>query len=66
VCVWGDFVMCVCVCMSGICNVWLCVNMGFIMCGFAYVRVFNVCVCVCVWGVGEGFFNVGFCIFVSF
>jgi len=29
--------------MCGFCNVWMCVCVGFVMCGFH-----NVCVCVCV------------------
>jgi hypothetical protein len=26
-------------CMYGFCNVWVCVCMGFVMCGFVYVWV---------------------------
>jgi len=28
------------VCMRGFCNVWLCVCVGFVMCGCVYVWVF--------------------------
>jgi len=31
------FVRCVCVC--GFCNVWVCVCVGFVMCGCVYVWV---------------------------
>ena len=33
--VWG-FVMCVwvCVCVCGLCNVWVCVSVDFVMCGY--------------------------------
>ena len=35
--------------MCGFCNVWVCVCVGFVMCGCVYVCVFcNVWVCVCV------------------
>ena len=42
------------VCIFGICNVWVCVCLGFVMCGCLYLRL---CVCVvflmrefvCVW-----------------
>jgi len=39
--------VCVCVCMCGFCNVWLCVLLGFVMCGCVYLYV---CLCeyVCV------------------
>jgi len=30
---------CVGVCMCGFCNVWLCVYVGFVMCGCVYVWV---------------------------
>ena len=50
--------------MFGFCNVWVCLSLGFVMCGFVYVWVFNLwvfvcmgfvmCVCVCMCG----FFNV--------
>jgi hypothetical protein len=33
------FVMCVCVCMCGFCNVWVCACVGFVMCGCVYVWV---------------------------
>ena len=36
------------VCMCGICNVWLCVCVRFVMCGCVCVGAFNVWVCVCV------------------
>jgi hypothetical protein len=39
------------VCVCGFCNVWVCVCVGFVMCG---------CVCVC------GFFNVWVCVRVGF
>jgi len=39
------------VCVCGFCNVWLCVCVGFVMCG---------CVYVC------GFCNVWLCVFVGF
>ena len=35
------------VCMCGVCNVWVCVCVEFVMCGF-------VCVCVCVKFVKSG------------
>ena len=36
--------------MCGFCNVWVCVILGFVMCGFVCVCVFcNMWVCVCVW-----------------
>jgi len=39
----------VCVCVCGFCNVWVCVCVGFVMCGCVGVCVFcNVWVCVCV------------------
>ena len=30
------FVVCVGVCMRGFCNVWVCVCVGFVMCGCVY------------------------------
>ena len=33
--------------MCGFCNVWLCVRVGFVMCGCVYVLVLQ-CVGVCV------------------
>jgi len=40
------FVMCG-VRMCGFCKVWLCVRMGFVMCGCVYVWVFgNMCTCI--------------------
>jgi len=43
------------VCMCGVCNVWLCACVGFVVCGFCNVWVsvcvsFVMCVCVCVRG----------------
>ena len=32
--------------MCGVCDVWVCVFVGFVMCGCVYV-FFNVWVCVC-------------------
>jgi len=43
--------VCVCVCMCGFCNVWMTEYMGFVMCGYVYVRVFY-CVDMCM----NGFF----------
>ena len=43
--------MCVCVCLRGFCNVWVCVCLGFVMCGCVCVRICGICnvwVCVCV------------------
>jgi hypothetical protein len=34
--------------MCGFSNVWLCVSVGFVMCGCVFVWVCNVRVCVCV------------------
>ena len=34
--------------MCGFCNVWVCVCVGFVMCGCVYVGYCNVSVCVCV------------------
>ena len=36
------------VCICGFCNVWLCVCVGFVMCGCEFGVFSNVCVCVCV------------------
>ena len=57
----GCVCVCVCVCVWAVCNVWVCLYVGFVMfcvcmCGFGnvWVRVcvcmygFCVCVCVCV------------------
>ena len=39
--------MCVCVCMCGFCNVWMCVCTGFVMCGcFGNMSTFIYCVFV--------------------
>jgi len=43
--------------MCGICNVWLCVRVGFVMCVFVLCAFCNVCVlqsvcacvCLCMW-----------------
>ena len=58
--------------MCGFCNVWVCVCVGFVMCGCVYVWVCNVWVCVCVGFLMCGCFGnmctriyCGFCI-VSF
>ena len=40
-------------CMRGFCNVWVCVCVGFVMCG-----------CVCVGFVMCGFCNVWVCVYV--
>ena len=34
--------------MCGFCNVWVCVCVGFVMCGCVYVWVLYVWVCICV------------------
>ena len=48
VCMFGFF-MCGCVYMCGVCNVWVCVCVDFVMCGCVYVGfVMRGCVCVCV------------------
>jgi len=40
VCMCGCFGnMCTCVCMYGFSNVWVCVCVGFVMCGCVYVWV---------------------------
>ena len=47
--------------MFGICNVWLCRSVGFLMCGCVYVWVlYCVGVCMC------GFCNVWVCVSVGF
>jgi len=45
--IWG--VSCT-VCFNLFCNLWVCVCVGFVMCGCVYVWVCNVWVCVCVGG----------------
>jgi len=47
--------------MRGICNVWVCLCMGFVMCGFVYVWVLQ-CVVVCMYG----FCNVWMCLCMGF
>jgi len=47
--------------MCGFCNEWVCLCVGFVMCGCVYVRVF-VCVNVCMFG----FCNVWVCVCVGF
>jgi len=37
------------VCVCGFCNVWVCVCVGFVMCGCVYVGFCNVWLCVYVW-----------------
>jgi len=44
--------------MFGICNVWVCVCMGFVMGGCVYVWVFNVWLFVCMGFVMCGCVNV--------
>ena len=44
--------------MYGFCKVWVCVCIGFVMCGCVYVRVFVVWLCVC-----TGFVRVDVCMF---
>ena len=47
--------------MCGFCNVWVCVCVGFVMCGCGLFNVWVfVCVCVC------GFCNVWVCVCVGF
>jgi hypothetical protein len=51
------------VCLYEICNVWMCVRVGFVMCGCVYVWVcacmgFVTCGCVCV-----GFLIVVVCLY---
>ena len=43
------------VCVCGFCDVWVCVCVGFVMCGCVYVRV-----CMC------GFCDVWVCVCVGF
>ena len=43
--------LCVYVCRCGFCNVWVCVSVGFVMCGVCTCGFCIVRVCVCV-GVG--------------
>jgi len=46
--------------MCGFCNVWVCVRVGFLMCGCVFVSGFcKVWVCVCVGVCMCGFCNVG-------
>ena len=47
--------------MYGICNVWLCVSIGFVIYGCVYVFVFS-CVGVCKYG----FCNVRVCVCMDF
>ena len=43
------FVMCVCACKCGFCNVWVCICVGFVMYGCVCMcRFCNALVCVCV------------------
>jgi len=35
--------------MCGVCNVWMCVCVGFLICGCVYVWGFVMCRCVYVW-----------------
>jgi len=47
--------------MCGICNEWVCVCVGFVICGCVYVRVLlYVCVCMC------RFSNLWLCLCVGF
>jgi len=46
--------------MCGFCNVWLCVYVGFVMCGLVMCGFCNVWLCVCV-----GFVMCG-CVYVWF
>jgi len=57
--------VCVGVCMLGFCNVWVCVSMGFVMCGcFNKCVGFVMCGCVYVWAfVCLGFVMCG-CVFL--
>ena len=57
--------------MCVFCNAWVCVNVGFIMCGCVYVWVLKfVGVCMCVFCNGRlcmcGFCNVWVCVCVCF
>jgi hypothetical protein len=45
--------------MCGFCDVWVCVHVGFVMCGVCMCGVCNVWVCVC-----EGFVMCE-CVYVS-
>ena len=47
--------------MCGFCNVWVCVIVGFVMCGCVYLRVLK-CVGVC----NCGFCKVWVCVCVGF
>ena len=49
------------VCRFGVCNVWVCVCVGFVMCGCVYVWIFE-CVVVC----KSGFCNVCVCEYLGF
>jgi hypothetical protein len=61
-----------CVCFNLLCNVWVCVCVGSVMCGCVYVSVFVMRECVYVWvllcvGVFMcGFCNVCLCVCVGF
>jgi len=46
--------------MCGVCNVWVCVCVGFVMCGVCMCRFCNLWVCVCV-----GFVMCGVCVCVG-
>jgi len=48
------------VCMCGFCNVWVCVCVGFVICGVFMCGFCN----VCLWG--EGICNVWVCVCVGF
>ena len=77
-CVYVGFVMCgcvyvwvLCVCMCGLCNVWVCVCVGnvwvcvcvgIVMCGRVYVWVLCVCIVMC--GVCMCEFCVRVCVYV--
>jgi len=61
--------------MCGFCNVWVCVCVGFVMCGCVYVCVVVLCMCgfcnvwcvyVCVGVCVCVFCNVWMCVCVSF
>jgi hypothetical protein len=55
------------VCVCGFCNVWVCVRVGFVMCGCVCVCVgFVMCGCVCVGFVMCGCFgNMCTCIYCA-